>query len=171
MSSSNIVGATVGDTATGTVTTTPADATSNISYVSSNEGVATIEKGATEKDYTITAVGLGNAELKALSDNGKHDEITISVTTLPATSISFGATSVNVEEGETKILELVSDPVNANDEVTFTVPAGTDDYFTISKIDNKHVSVTGIADHASITLTATTAGSKTATIGVVIVNP
>ena len=89
MSSSNIVGATVGDTATGTVTTTPADATSNISYVSSNEGVATIEKGATEKDYTITAVGLGNAELKALTDNGKHDEITISVTTLPATSISF----------------------------------------------------------------------------------
>ena len=171
MSSSNIVGATVGDTATGTVTTTPADATSNISYVSSNEGVATIEKGATEKDYTITAVGLGNAELKALSDNGKHDEITISVTTLPATSISFGATSVNVEEGETKILELTSDPINANDEVTFTAPSGYDSYFSISKIDNKHVSVTGIADHASITLTATTAGSKTATIGIVVVNP
>lgn len=171
MSSSNIVGATVGDTATGTVTTTPADATSNISYISSNEGVATIEKGVTEKDYTITAIGLGNAELKALTDNGKYDSVTISVTTLPATSISFGATSVNVEEGETKILELVSDPVNANDEVTFSVPEGTNDYFTISKIDNKHVSVTGIADHASITLTATTAGSKTATIGVVIVNP
>ena len=170
MSSSNIVGATVGDTATGTVTTTPADATSNISYVSSNEGVATIEKGATEKDYTITAVGLGNAELKALSDNGKHDEITISVTTLPATSISFGATSVNVEEGETKILELVSDPINANDEVTFSATSYSD-YFSFTKIDNKHVSVTGIADHASINLTATTAGGKTATIGIVVVNP
>ena len=171
MSSSNIVGATVGDTATGTVTTTPADATSNISYHSTNEGVATIEMGDTEKDYTITAIGLGNAELTALSDNGKSDSITISVTTLPADSISFGATSVNVEEGETKILELTSDPINANDTVTFTVPEGTNDYFTISKIDNRHVSVTGIADHASITLTATTAGSKTATIGVVIVNP
>lgn len=170
MSSSNIAGATVGDTATGTVTTTPADATSNISYVSSNDGVATIEKGATEKDYTITAVGLGNAELKALSDNGKHDEITISVTTLPATSISFGATSVNIEEGETKILELISDPINANDEVTFSATSYSD-YFSFTKIDNKHVSVTGIADHASINLTATTAGGKTATIGIVVVNP
>ena len=171
MSSSNIVGATVGDEASGTVTTTPADATSNITYRSSNEGVATIEKGANEKAYNITAVGLGNAELSALTDNGKSAKITISVTTLPATSISFGATSVNVEEGETKILELTSDPVNANDTVTFTVPEGTNDYFTISKIDDKHVSVTGVADHESITLTATTAGGKTATIGVVVVNP
>lgn len=170
MSSSNIVGATVGDTATGTVTTTPADATSNISYRSSNDGVATIEKGATEKDYTITAVGLGNAELKALSDNGKSDSVTISVTTLPADSISFGATSVNVEEGQTIILELTSDPVNANDEVTFSATSYSD-YFSFTKIDNKHVSVTGIADHASINLTATTAGGKTATIGIVVVNP
>ena len=171
MSTSNIVGATVGDEASGTVTLTPANATSNITYTSSNDGVATIEMGANEKAYNITAVGLGNAELSALTDNGKSAKITISVTTLPATSISFGATSVNVEEGETKILELISDPVNANDEVTFSVPEGTNDYFTISKIDNKHVSVTGIADHASITLTATTAGSKTATIGIVVVNP
>lgn len=170
MSSSNIVGATVGDTATGTVTTTPADATSNISYRSSNDGVATIEKGDTEKDYTITAVGLGNAELTALSDNGKHDEITISVTTLPADSISFGATSVNVEEGQTVILELTSDPINANDEVTFSATSYSE-YFSFTKIDNKHVSVTGIADHASINLTATTAGGKTATIGIVVVNP
>lgn len=170
MSSSNIVGATVGDTATGTVTTTPADATSNIRYVSSNEGVATIEQGDTEKDYNIEAVGLGNATLSAIADTGKKDEITISVTTQPADSISFGATSVNVEEGETKILELVSDPINANDEVTFSATSYSD-YFSFTKIDNKHVSVTGIADHASINLTATTAGGKTATIGIVVVNP
>lgn len=172
MSTSNIAGATVGDTTTGTVTTTPADATSNISYKSSNDGVATIEQGATEKDYTITAVGLGDATLTALTDNGKSKSITISVTTLPATSITFGATSVSVEEGETKILALTSDPENANDEVTFSAPSGYDSYFSITKIDNKHVSVTGIADTASaITLTATTAGSKTATIDVTITNP
>lgn len=170
MSSSNIVGASVGDTASGTITTTPADATSNIRYESSNEGVATIEVGANEKAYNITAVGLGNAELSAIADTGAKDSITISVTTLPADSISFGATSVNVEEGETKILELTSDPINANDSVTFTA-SDYSDYFSFEKIDNKHVSVTGIADHASITLTATTAGGKTATIGIVVVNP
>ena len=172
MSTSNIVGATVGDTATGTVTTTPADATSNISYISSNDGVATIVKGDTEKDYTITAKGLGEATLTALTDNGKSKSITISVTTQPATSISFGATSVSVEEGETKILALTSEPADANDTVTFTAEEGYTSYFSISKIDNKHVSITGIADTASaITLTATTAGSKTATIDVTITNP
>ena len=170
MSSSDIAGATVGDTATGTVTTTPADATSNITYSSTNEGVATIVKGDTEKSYTITAKGLGNATLTALADTGAYDSITISVTTQPATSISFGATSVNIEEGETKILALTSNPENANENVTFSASSYSD-YFSFTKIDNKHVSVTGIADHASITLTATTDSGKTATIGIVIVNP
>ena len=163
MSTSNIVGATVGDTTSGTVTTTPADATSELTYKSSNDSVATIEEGANNKAYTITAKGLGNASLSVLADNGVSKSITISVTTLPADSISFGATSVNVEEGETKILALTSDPENANDTVTFTAPEGYDSYFSITKIDNKHVSITGIADHESITLTAT--------IGIVVVNP
>ena len=169
MSTSNIVGASVGDTTTGTVTTTPADSTSNISYSSSNEGVATIVKGDTEKAYTITAKGLGNATLTALADTGAKAEITISVTTEPATSISFGATGVSVAADETKILELTSVPETANDTVTFSAPEGYTSYFTMSKIDNKHVSITGVgATDSAITLTATTAGSKTATIAVTV---
>ena len=172
MSTSNIVAATVGDTASGTVTTTPADATSDLTYKSSNDGVATIEEGANNKAYTITAKGLGNATLSVFADNGVSKSITISVTTLPADSISFGASSVSVEEGETKILALTSVPDNANDSVTFSAESGYDSYFSIEKIDNRHVSVTGIADTAeAITLTATTAGSKTATIDVTITNP
>ena len=170
MSTSNIVGATVGDEATGTVTTTPVDATSELSYRSSNEGVAIIEEGANNKAYTITATGLGSATLSVLADNGVSKSITISVTTQPADSISFGATSVNVKEGQTIILALTSDPENANDEVTFSATSYSE-YFSFTKIDNKHVSVTGIADHASIDLTATTASGKTATIGIVVVNP
>lgn len=167
MSSSNIVGASVGDTASGTVTLTPADATSNVHYESSNDGVATIVKGANEKAYNITAKGLGSATLSAITDTGKTASITISVTTLPATSISFGATSTTVGVDDTVILALTSDPELANDSVTFSVPAGSSEYLTISKIDNKHVSVTGVAQTASaITLTATTAGSKTATIAI-----
>ena len=167
MSSSNIVGASVGDTASGTVTLTPVDATSNVHYESSNDGVATIVKGANEKAYNITAKGLGSATLSAITDTGKSASITISVTTLPATSISFGATSATVGVSDTVILALTSVPDLANDSVTFSVPEGSDDYLTISKIDNKHVSVTGVQVTASaITLTATTAGSKTATIAI-----
>ena len=172
MSTSNIIAATVGDTTTGTVTTTPADATSELTYKSSNDGIATIEEGANNKAYTITAKGLGEATLSVLADNGVSKSITISVTTLPADSISFGATSVSVEEGETKILALTSEPDNANDSVTFSAESGYDSYFSIEKIDNRHVSITGIADTAeAITLTATTAGDKTATIDVTITNP
>ena len=170
MSTSNIVGAEVGDTANGTVTLTPADSTSNVTYKSSNDGVATIVKGANEKSYVITAKSLGNATLSALTDTGKEVSITISVTTLPATSISFGADDVEVEVDETVILEVTSVPDNANDTVTFTAPEGYTTYFTISKIDNKHVSITGVsATDSDITLTATTSKGKTATIDVSVV--
>ena len=170
MSSTNIVGAEVGDTATGTVTLTPADSTSNVSYKSSNDGVATIVKGDTEKSYTITAKAIGNATLTAYTDIGKTASITISVTTLPATSISFGAEDVEVAVGETKILALTSVPELANDSVTFSAPEGYTTYFTMSKIDDKHVSITGVEATASdITLTATTSKSKTATIDISVV--
>ena len=170
MSTSSIAGAEVGDTATGTVTLTPVDSTSNVNYKSSNDGVATIVKGSTEKSYTITAKGVGNATLTAFTDNGKETSITISVTTLPATSIDFGADDIEVEEGETKILELTSVPELANDTVTFTAPEGYTTYFTMAKIDNKHVSITGVSATASdITLTATTSKGKTATIDVSVV--
>lgn len=171
MSTGNLVGQEVGDETEGTVTTTPADATTHISYRSDDENVATIEAGLTEKNYTITAKGLGNTTLYAVGDNGVSKSITISVTTQPATAITFGATSVSVAEGETKILELTSTPGDANDTVTFSAPEGYTTYFTIVKIDNKHVSITGVADTAeAIVLTATTSKSKTATINVSVTN-
>lgn len=170
MSSSNIVGAEVGYTASGTVTLTPVDATSNVSYESSNDGVATIVKGDSEKSYVITAKAIGNSTLTAKTDNGKSTSITISVTTLPATALSFGADSVEVTADQTTILELVTTPELANDEVTFSAPEGYTTYFTMSKIDNKHVSITGVsATDSDITLTATSSKNKTATIDVSVV--
>ena len=170
ISTSNIVGAEVGYTTTGSVTLTPADSTSNVSYKSSNDGVATIVKGVTEKSYTITAKALGNATLTAYTDTGKETSITISVTTLPATALSFGAESIEVEADETIILELETTPELANDTITFSAPEGYTTYFTMSKIDNKHVSITGVsATDSDITLTATSSKSKTATIDISVV--
>lgn len=170
MSSSNINGAVVGDTESGTVTLSPADATSNVSYKSSNDGVATIVQGDTEKSYVITAKGVGSATLSAITDTGKSASVTINVTTLPATSLSFGADSADVTVNDTVILALTTDPELANDAVTFSVPAGSNTYLTISKIDNKHVSVTGVQVTASdITLTATSSKGKTATIDLSVV--
>ena len=171
LSTGNIVGATVGDTQNGTVTTTPADATSELSYRSDNDAVATIEEGLINKTYTVTAVGLGETTLYATTDNGVSKSFTISVTTLPATSISFGADDVEVTAGESIILALTSVPENANDTVTFSIPEGNSSYLTIEKIDNKHVRLNGVGETASdITLTATTSTSKTATIDVSVVS-
>ena len=170
MSTDNIIGAEVGDETTGTITLTPADSTSDYDYKSSNEAVATIEATSTPKTYKITATGLGNATLTAYTDTGKEANITISVTTLPAEEISFGADDVEVAVDETIILALTSDPEDANDSVSFTAPEGYTDYFTFSKIDNKHVSITGVQVTASdITLTATTSKGETATIDVSVV--
>lgn len=170
MSTDNIIGAEVGAETTGTITLTPVDSTSNYGYKSSNEGVATIKATSTPKTYKITATGLGNATLTAYTDTGKEANITISVTTLPAEEISFGADDVEVAVDETIILALTSDPEDANDSVTFSAPEGYTDYFTFSKIDNKHVSITGVQATASdITLTATTSKSETATIDVSVV--
>ena len=167
MSSSNIVGATVGDTATGTVTLSPADSTANVSYSSSNEGVATITKGVSEKNYTITAKGLGNAKLSALTDTGKSTSITISVTTLLPSALSFNSDSFEITAGQTAILELFTTPENANDTITFTSSDLSSTYLSFAKIDNKHVSITGVSESAAdITLTATSSNDKTATIDI-----
>ena len=171
LSNGNIVGAEVGDEVDGSVTTTPADATSEMSYRSDNDAIATIEEGLSNKAYVVKAVGLGDTTLYVSTDNGITKSFTISVTTLPATSISFGAEDVEVDAGSSKILALTSVPENANDEVTFSIPEGNTSYLTIEKIDNKHVRLNGVGATASdITLTATTSKSKTATIDVSVVS-
>ena len=168
MSSSDITDATIGDTDTGTVTLTPADSTSNIKYVSENPNVATIEQGVTEKAYTITAVGVGETTLKAIADNGKYDSITISVSVIPATSIAFEENAYDIPYGGIPtFVNLVSDPLDANDDVTFSLSAGGDSYVIVSKVNNKQVVVVGTAETSDpITLTATTAGGKTATASI-----
>lgn len=167
MSTTNIVGAEVGDTQDGTVTLTPVDSTSNVLYKSSNDGVATIEKGDTDKSYTITANGLGNATLSALTDNGLEKSITISVTVLPADSLSFGVEEIEIDADSTEIIELFTEPENANDSITFTSSDTEETYISIEKIDNKHVSITGVsATTDDVTITATSSKNKTATLKV-----
>lgn len=66
-------------TATFTVTLTPANATSEISYVSSDETIFTVEK-ATNTTATVTGVKAGTAELTAIADNGVKKTVDVTVT-------------------------------------------------------------------------------------------
>ena len=167
VSTESIIGADVGDTIDGAVTLTPENSTSNVSYESDNVGIATIEQGATEKDYVVTAVGLGSTTLYAKTDNGKVATFVISVTGLPAESITFGADEIDLDADAYEIIELFLEPENATSEVTFTSDDSEGTYFTINKIDNKHVKITGVSAGTG-KITATTDNSKTATIDVTI---
>jgi len=66
-------------TATFTVTLTPADATSELEYVSSDESIFTVEK-ATNTTATVTGVKAGTAELTAIADNGVKKTVDVTVT-------------------------------------------------------------------------------------------
>ncbi len=61
------------------ITLTPADATSDIQFMSSNEQVFTVTK-VSNTSATITSVGVGEANLGILADNGVSKEITVTVT-------------------------------------------------------------------------------------------
>lgn len=64
-----------------TFTLTPADATSDLSYSSSDESVFTVEPDSTNKNKcTITGVEAGTANLTCLADNGVYKTVEVTVT-------------------------------------------------------------------------------------------
>ena len=68
-----------GDTEAVTLTITPADSTSKVSYSSSNEEVFTVAK-VSDTSATLTSVGVGEATLTATTDNGKTATASVGVT-------------------------------------------------------------------------------------------
>lgn len=62
-----------------TVTITPSTSTSDVEYSSDNADVFTVTKNS-NTSVTITPVGVGTATLKAMTDTGKVDTATVTVT-------------------------------------------------------------------------------------------
>ncbi len=83
----------------------------------------------------------------------------------PINGLRFGETSVTIEEAEDKTLKVIAEPFSGTTEVTFE--NGDDDaHFTIDKIDNRTVKITGVAEGEG-TLTAK-AGNVQAQITVTV---
>lgn len=83
---------------------------------------------------------------------------------VPATAIKFVETAPTVVAGEKIVLEVETTPFSANPTVTFT--SGTVTKATVTKVDDKHVEVTGVAAGTSV-ITATD-GTNTATVTVTV---
>lgn len=87
-----------------------------------------------------------------------------SAPSVPATTIKFNETSPSVVEGAKIILSLTTTPFQANPTITFS--SGTEAKATVTKIDDKHVEVTGV-DAGTSVITATD-GTHSATVTVTV---
>lgn len=83
---------------------------------------------------------------------------------VPASEIKFNETTPSVVAGEKITLSLSTEPFQANPTITFT--SGTVGKATVTKIDDKHVEVTGVAEGTSV-ITATD-GTHSATVTVTV---
>lgn len=86
---------------------------------------------------------------------------------VPATEISFNETSPTVVDGSKIILSITTKPFQANPTITFS--SGTEAKATVTKIDDKHVEVTG--EDAGTSVITATDGTHSATVTVTVTEP
>lgn len=87
-----------------------------------------------------------------------------SAPSVPATKVEFAETNPTVVAGEKIILTVNTTPFQANPTITFS--SGTVSKATVTKIDDKHVEVTGVAAGTSV-ITATD-GTHSGTVTVTV---
>ncbi|SDZ37987.1 HYR domain-containing protein, partial [Proteiniborus ethanoligenes] len=134
--------------ATGTLTATvaPAEATNkNVSWSSSNEGVATVSNGV------VTPVSAGTTTITVTTDDGNKTatcDVTVTAATIPVTGVTLDQTTMNLTAG------------GATGTLTATV--------TPEKATNKNVSWSssneGVATVSNGVVTPVAAGSTTITV-------
>lgn len=146
----------VGKKQTLTATVLPADATNkNVTWVSSDTSVATVENGV------VTAVGKGTATITVTTEDGGYTatcEITVKI---PVSSVTLNPTSTALVVGNTKQLTATVAPANADDS-TVTWKSGNTNVATVDQTGK--VTAVGVG---TTTITAT-AGGKSATCTVTV---
>ncbi len=146
----------VGEEFTLTATLTPSDCTDDLSWVSSNTAVATVDgKGK------VKAMGAGNATITA-SAGGKSATCEVSVSS-PAGSVTLDITSKTVRVGDEFTLTATVTPSDCTDPLTWS-SSNT----AVATVDgNGKVKAVGLG---SATITAK-AGNKSATCSVNVSSP
>lgn len=91
----------------------PSNATTTVTWSSSNEKVATVSKG------TVKAIRSGKATITAKTANGKKASCKITVIA-PIKSVRFSSGSLNLGKGDKYKLKPVIDPVDCSDKITWS---------------------------------------------------
>ena len=149
----------VGTTETLTAIVAPDNATNkNVTWTSSDEGVATVADGV------VTAVAAGTATITATTvEGGFSATCTVTVTPVAVTGVTLNKTSASIVAGTTETLTATVAPDNAtNKNVTWT-SSNT----SVATVDDAGVVTAVAAGTATITVT-TEDGGKTATCEVTV---
>lgn len=83
---------------------------------------------------------------------------------IDATAVAFDDDSASVEAGESIIVKIKTTPYNSTDTIAFTSSATS--YATVTKINDRTVRITGVAE-GSATITATN-GTVSDTLSVTV---
>ena len=146
----------VGKKQTLTATVLPADATNkNVTWVSSDTSVATVENGV------VTAVGKGTATITVTTADGGYTATCEVTVKLPVSAVTLNETSTALVVGNTKQLTATVAPANADDS-TLVWTSGNAKVATVDQ--NGLVTAVGVG---TTTITAT-AGDKSATCTVTV---
>ena len=146
----------VGEKQTLTATVLPAYATNkNVTWVSSDTSVATVENGV------VTAVGKGTATITVTTEDGGYTATCEVTVKLPVSAVTLNETSTALVVGNTKQLTATVAPANADDS-TVTWKSGNTNVATVDQTGK--VTAVGVG---TTTITAT-AGGKSATCTVTV---
>lgn len=146
----------VGEKQTLTATVLPAYATNkNVTWVSSDTSVATVENGV------VTAVGKGTATITVTTEDGGYTATCEVTVKLPVSAVTLNETSTALVVGNTKQLTATVVPANADDS-TVTWKSGNTNVATVDQTGK--VTAVGVG---TTTITAT-AGGKSATCTVTV---
>lgn len=107
----------VGQTFQLNATVSPADASQEVAWASSNTSVATVNENG-----LVTAMSLGDATITATTKDGTNLSASCAVTVVPefASGISLNQSSVNMHFGESSQLVATITPNNAPQDVVWT---------------------------------------------------
>ena len=146
----------VGETQELTAVIAPSNATNkNVTWVSSDTSVATVENGV------VTAVGKGTATITVTTADGGYTATCEVTVKLPVSAVTLNETSTALVVGNTKQLTATVAPANADDS-TVTWKSGNTNVATVDQTGK--VTAVGVG---TTTITAT-AGGKSATCTVTV---
>ena len=151
----------VGETITLTPTIAPSNATTTLTWESSNTAVATVTQNGVVKGLKV-----GESKITVTTHNGKsaYCYVKVADNVIYVTSISLNATSVTLTEGNTKQLEATVSPSNATNK-TVTWSSGNTSVATVS---SSGLVTAKSAGSATITCKAVDGSEKQATCSVTV---